>query len=107
LKRDIFRRDFRGSIPFGPLENRDDPLGTGNFEFNYPRRVDTLRSGPQEIQTYGEHQYRPQSSPICKPNGGCASTDGPMPDYAQGAGILFPMGTKPRIGPLKTAKTVK
>jgi hypothetical protein len=106
MKREVFRRGVRMTHEFGGLEGRNDPLGSQSFPFEGPQRVDELstQGRPKEVQQYGEHQYRPASSPICKPSGGYASTNGPAPDVAQIFGMPIPVGTKRRLGPLKTDK---
>lgn len=81
---------------FGELEKRDDPLGSGTFDPGFPERMDTLCSKPLEVTRQGEHQYRPASSPVCKPNGGCSSVSGPAPDYAANFAFPIPVGTKKR-----------
>jgi hypothetical protein len=109
MKRDIFRRGVRMQIPFGTLEERNDPFGSGSFDFRPPERVDELSgpSRPMQVQQYGERRYRPSPSPIVKPNGACADMNGPAPDIAADIAMILPVGTKHRLGPLKTAKSVK
>lgn len=112
MKRDIFRRGVRMQHQFGETEKINDPLGNETFEVQWPRRIDTLSRGsagnavmaPLEVQRQGEYNYRQQSSPISKPNGGFADINGPKPDYAQIYGMPIPVGTKRRLGPLKTDK---
>lgn len=108
LSRDIFRRGVRMSHAFDGLTQVRDPLGNQTFDAPWPRRVDKLAEpGPvrsMEIQQHGEYTYRPHSSPVSKPNGGHASIQGPAPDYAQGLAMPVPVGTKRRLGPLKTDK---
>lgn len=112
MKDDFFRRGVRMQHKFGELESHDSPLGIGTFDVPWPKRVDNLEGSsaghrelrPLEVQQHGEHQYRPSSSPICKPNGGYADINGPKPDYAQIYGMPIPVGTKRRLGPLKTDK---
>ena len=96
MKREIFRRGVRMTHTFGELEGRSDPLGSGTFDPKFPERVDTLCSKPLESKSLGEHQYRPASSPVCKPNGGCASINGPAPDYSEMFAHPIPVGTKKR-----------
>ena len=90
--------------PFGATERRNDPWGTQTWEEPWPKEVSRLSGTgtPCEVQRYGEHTYRPQSSPIQKPSGALASTNGPAPDVAQGISMPVPVGTKRRFGPLKT-----
>lgn len=106
MKKEFFRRGVRMTIPFGGLEERNDPFGSGTFTYEGPQRVDELSQPGRavEVQQYGEHQYRSASSPICKPSGGYASTNGPAPDFAQILGMPIPVGTKRRLGPRKTDK---
>ena len=109
MKDDFFRRGVRMQHKFGELEKHDSPLGTGTFDIRAQERVSSLCNNgadvrPLEVQQHGEHQYRPSSSPICKPSGGYASTNGPAPDYAQIFGMPIPVGTKRRLGPPKTDK---
>jgi hypothetical protein len=98
MKRDIFRRGVRMQIPFGSLEKVNDPLRIGSFDPHWPKRVDRLSEGgrPQEIQRFGEYSYRPHSSPVSKPRGGHASTQGPAPDFAQMCAMPIPVGTRRR-----------
>jgi hypothetical protein len=106
MKKEIFSRGVRMSHPFGELVGRQDPLGTQTFEAPWPRRVDDLSKRspgrPMTSQQYGLHNDRPDSSPVVKPNGQCAHSDGPAPDLAMMFGRPIPVGTKRRIGPLKT-----
>lgn len=108
MKNDWFRRGPRMTLRFGETEKEADPLGTGTFpppDFPLPSVKRFSGYGkPCEIQEYGEHQYRPSSSPIQKPNGNMASIQGPTPDLPQVFGMIVPVGTKRRLGPLKTAK---
>ena len=90
---------------FGDTEKINDPWGTQTFDVPVPPGVGKLNKGhPCEIQEYGEHDYRPDSSPIQKPGGGFANVDGPLPDLAQGIAMPAPVGTKRRLGPPKTDK---
>jgi hypothetical protein len=106
--KDIFSRPVRMISKYGSLERRQDPLGVDTFEMPWPKRVDDLSKkcpgGTRTNQDYGVTNYRPDPSPICKPNGGFASTDGPAPDRAQELAMPLPVGTKRRLGPLKTDK---
>jgi hypothetical protein len=107
MKNDFFRRGVRMQHKFGELEKHDSPLGLGTWEIDAPIRVDSLGtdgSKPKEVQQHGEHNYRPFSSPVCKPSGGYADTNGPAPDVAQMFGMPVPVGVKRRLGPLKTDK---
>lgn len=108
MKRDIFRRGVRMQHQFGDTEAINDPFGNATFPApDYPLPSVKRFSGygsPCEIQEYGEHQYRPSSSPIQKPNGNMANIQGPTPDMPQIFGMIVPVGTKRRLGPLKTAK---
>lgn len=108
MKREIFSRGVRMIHKFGELEQRDDPFGTSTFEMPTPIRVDELSQqnprGFLEAKTHGEHNYRPDSSPVCKPDGGYASFNGPKPDPVEPFSRPIPVGTKRRLGPLKTDK---
>jgi hypothetical protein len=109
MKQDFFRRGVRMIHKFGELEKHDSPLGVGTFGIHAPERIGTLGDNgdhvrPLHIQAHGEHQYRPSSSPICKPAGGYADINGPAPDFAQNLAMPMPVGTKRRLGPLKTDK---
>ncbi len=106
MKRDIFRRGVRMVHHFGTLEERNDPWGTSTFDPRFPERVDELSKPghPCEIQQYGEHFYSPERSAVVKPNGQAASLNGPVPDIAEQFARPVPVGTKRRLGPLKTDK---
>jgi hypothetical protein len=106
MKRDIFRRGVRMNIPFGATEKLLDPLDRSTWEPQWPRAVSDLSRprGSMEVSQYGEHAYRQQSSPIQKPSGRMASINGPAPDVAQEVSMPVPVGTKRRLGPLKTDK---
>jgi len=109
MKREIFRRGVRMTHQFGTLEGRDDPFfGTPTFDPRFPERVDALSkpgaSPPLEIGTYGEHRYAPARSAVVKPNGQAASLSGPAPDLPEFLARPVPVGTKRRLGPLKTDK---
>jgi hypothetical protein len=108
MKRDIFRRGVRMQHHYGTLEQRNDPLGTETFEFNPPVRVDSLSKraamGPIEIRDKGEHLWREPRSAVVKPNGKAASFQGPAPDLAEEFARPIPVGTKRRLGPLRTDK---
>src|SRR5580658_8382057 len=105
MKREIFRRGVRMTHQFGTLETRDDPFfGTPTFDPRFPERVDAHRSAPLEIGTHGEHRMYPARSAVVKPNGQAASLSGPAPDLPEMFGAPIPVGTKRRLGPLKTDK---
>lgn len=107
IKREIFRRGVRMTHPFEELQRNADPLGGNTFEWNTPIRVDQLSQPgrPCEIQEYGERMYREPSSGVSKPNSDTlASINGPQPDYAEIFARPIPVGTKRRLGPLKTDK---
>lgn len=112
MKKDFFRRGVRMQHQFGDTEKINDPLGSGTFDPPPFFRQSGMRDlegmpPPCEIQEYGEHNYRPQSSPIQKPSGGMANINGPSPDAPQDLAMPFPVGTKRRSGiggPLKTDK---
>jgi hypothetical protein len=106
LKREIFSRPNRMVHKFGELLEREDPLGVETFDFHRPMRVsdhsDTAR--PATSQQYGLHNYRPDPSPVVKPNGECAHSDGPTLDVPMDFAMPIPVGTKRRLGPLRTDK---
>jgi hypothetical protein len=108
IKRDIFRRGVRMTHRFEEAVNAGDPFNPGTFEMPWPKRPDALSEQapgrPCEVQRDGEHMYREGSSPVCKPNGSAASLNGPTPDLPQIFGMPVPVGTKRRLGPLKTDK---
>jgi hypothetical protein len=108
MKREIFSRGVRMTHPFEELITRGDPLGTDTFSMDWPKRVDDLSKlaagRPCSSQQYGQHNDRPDSSPVSKPGGGVAHMDGPAPDYAMIIGRPIPVGTKRRLGPPKADK---
>lgn len=108
MKKELFSRSTRYIHPFDELIERQDPLATQTFEMERPMRPDALSkiapTGPCTSQDYGLHNDRPDSSPVVKPNGQCAHSDGPAPDYAMIDARPIPVGTKRRLGPLKTDK---
>jgi hypothetical protein len=106
IQRDIFARGVRMQHKFGELIGRSDPLGMESFEAHRPMRVDELSKPgrPCTSQEYGQHNYRPDPSPVTKPNGQMARSDGPAPDLAMGLGMPIPVGTKRRLGPPRTDK---
>lgn len=115
MKNDWFRRGVRMQHQFGDTEKINDPMGSGTFappDFPLPGPGVGRFSGtgkPCEVQEYGEHAYRPQSSPVQKPGGDMANINGPAPDAPQIFGMIVPVGTKRRSGlggPLKTAKGI-
>lgn len=110
--RDIFCRGVRMQHKFGGLEERNDPLTPqGPIDMPWPKQVRDL-SSPREsqalrsldVQRDGQFGYRTEPSAVCKPGGGYATLDGPRPDDAQVFGMPIPVGTKRRMGPLKTDK---
>ena len=108
MKRDIFRRGVRMQHQFGTLETRNDPLGVETFDFTPPVRVDSLSKraamGPMEVRTHGEALWMEPRSAVVKPNGKAATFGGPKPDLAEAFGRPVPVGTKRRLGPLRTDK---
>lgn len=104
MKREIFSRPNRMTHQFEQLLDRNDPLGTQTFDAPWPRRVDDLSAGskPLESREHGLHNDRPDSSPVVTPGGRAARSDGPAPDFAMAFGRPIPVGTKRRLGPLKT-----
>jgi len=108
IPKDIFARGNRMIHKFEGLVERSDPLGTPTFDMPWPKRVDDLsKQAPGHhctSQQYGLHNYRPDPSPICKPDGGYARSDGPAPDAAMELAYPIPVGTKRRYGPPYTDK---
>ena len=108
MKKELFSRGVRMTHPFEQLVDRQDPLATQTFDVKWPRRVDDLSkrgvTPAYTSQTYGLHNDRPDASPVVKPNGQCAHSDGPAPDYAMIEARSVPVGTKRRFGPPKTDK---
>lgn len=108
MKRDIFSRGARMQHQFEGLIDRNDPLGTATFEAPWPKRVEDLsKRGPGHpctSQEHGLHNYRLDPSPICKPGGGYARSDGPVTDAAMELAMPIPVGTKRRLGPPRTDK---
>jgi hypothetical protein len=104
IPKDIFARGNRMIFKFEGLLDRSDPLGTQTFDMPWPKRVDDLSKPgrPCTSQDYGLHNYRPDPSPVCKPDGGYARSDGPAPDAAMELAMPLPVGTKRRLGPPKT-----
>ena len=108
MKKEIFSRGVRMTHTFEQLVDRQDPLATQTFEAKWPRRVSDLSASPAAppytSQSFGLHNDRPDSSPVVKPNGQCAHSDGPAPDYAMELARPVPVGAKRRFGPPKTDK---
>jgi hypothetical protein len=106
IQRDIFARGVRMTHKFDELIGRSDPLGMETFDVPRPMRVDQLSqgTGPSTSQQYGQHNYRPDPSPVVKPSGQCAHSDGPSLDTAMVVGMPVPVGTKRRLGPPRTDK---
>jgi len=104
MKRDIFNRAVRMQIPFGNTEDRNDPMKVNTFDPPLPLGKLAGRTPAIECQQYGEQGYRKESSPIQKPSGGFATCDGPAPDPSEQLSRPIPVGTKRRLGPLKTDK---
>lgn len=110
IKKEIFSRAVRMTHQFGHLADRNDPFNSGTQTFDMPTpNLSKFGGGggksPQvTVQQYGQHNYRPDSSPICKPSGGYADANGRMPDPAEVFGRPVPVGTKRRLGPPRTDK---
>lgn len=109
MHKDLFARGNRMTHKFGELIERSDPImGHATFEAPWPKRVDDLSKRgaghPCTSQDYGLHNYRPDPSPVVKPNGRLARSDGPAPDLAMDLAMPIPVGTKRRLGPPKTDK---
>lgn len=108
MKRDIFNRGVRMTHKFGETEKIDDPFNTGTWDPPWPKSVGELSKPGHscEIGEYGVHSYRPDSSPVQKPGGDMAVTNGPnpYPDLPEMLGRPIPVGTKRRLGQLKTDK---
>jgi hypothetical protein len=108
MKRDIFSRPQRMTHRFGEIEKNDDPLfGPTDTTFDpvLPKSPNELRSGGWDVKRNGQHVLVRQSrSPVCKPNGGYASLNGPKPDIAEGLAAQTPFSTKKRRDHLATDK---
>jgi hypothetical protein len=106
MKREIFSRGVRMQHQFGKTEKINDPVQSETFDLPTPdlSRTGGGRSYCAEVQQYGQHNYRPDPSPVQKPNGEFASTQGPRPDFVEQITRPIPVGTKRRLGPLKTDK---
>lgn len=103
MKRDWFNRGVRMVHQFGGIEERNGPFSKGETwdapDFPLPiKRLGGSLGEKREIQEYGLKPYRDDPSPICKPSGGYASTQGPAshPDRAEEAARPVPVGTKKR-----------
>jgi len=104
IKKEIFSRGVRFNHTFDELIDRQDPLGTQTFDAPWPKRPDQLHNSPCTSQEYGLHNDRPDASPVVKPSGVCAHSDGPSLDTAMELARPVPVGTKRRLGPLRTDK---
>jgi hypothetical protein len=107
MKREWFSRGVRMSHKFGNTEKLDDPMQTETFDLKTPdlSRTGGGRSPPCELKDYGQNiPGFPDRSPIQKPSGGFASTQGPTPDGIEPFSRPVPVGTKRRIGPPRTDK---
>jgi len=110
LKKDIFCRGVRMQHQFGELaeSQRNDQFirSTEVFEAPWPKRVDELSKPGKcyEVQQYGQYGYRPEYAAVEKANNKLATIDGKVPDTAQAFAMPIPVGTKRRLGPLKTDK---
>jgi len=105
VKKEIFSRGVRMTHQFGRTEQVNDPMQSNTFELPTPNLSRLADPSPGcEVQKYGERSYREATSPIQKPSGAMASTNGPAPDYAEMFGRPVPVGTKRRLGPPKTDK---
>ena len=100
MKREVFSRGVRMTHPFEELVERGDPLGTETFEAEWPKRVDRLSGMGRPFLSVdlGQHNDRPDASPVVKPSGRCANIDGPRPDFAMNHARPIPVGTKRRLG---------
>lgn len=108
MKRDWFNRGVRMQHQFGETEKRNDPVGWNTFDpppfFTRPGMRDLSNmpaTGPCEMSEYGVHSYRPDPSPVQKPGGGFAVTNGPERtlDFPEAIARPIPVGTKRRIAP--------
>ena len=109
MKKDWFNRGVRMQHWFGETERRQDPMGVETFDpppFFRNSGVKDLKGQPPpcEMNEYGLRPYRPDPSPIQKPSGGFAETQGKPLDEPQNLGMPFPVGTKRRLGPPRTDK---
>lgn len=102
MKRDWFNRGVRMVHQFGGIEERNGPYSKGETweppDFPFPIKRLTGTGTPIEISKYGLRSYREDPSPVCKPSGGYAETQGPAnhPDQAEEAARPVPVGTKKR-----------
>jgi hypothetical protein len=88
MNRDFFRRGTRFVHEYGSLETANHPGDT--FAIPAPRRVDQLCTPPVSVQQEGERRYWGERSPIVKPNGSFASTNGPEPERGPFATVVVP-----------------
>jgi hypothetical protein len=104
MKKDFFSRGVRMIHPFGKTEEINDPLQHNTWDLPLPANRIGGNSPGCEVQQYGESNYLEDRSPIQKPSGEMASTQGPNPGLAEVLARPIPVGTKRRYGPLKTDK---
>ncbi|MBA0085095.1 MAG: hypothetical protein HRJ53_08870 [Acidobacteria bacterium Pan2503] len=102
MKRDWFNRGVRMQHQFGGIEEKNGPLSEGYTweppDFPFPIKRLSGTGKPCEIKEFGLQSYRPDPSPICKPDHSYAETQGParFPDLAEQAARPVPVGTKKR-----------
>lgn len=108
MKREWFSRGVRMQHPFDELIDISGPMKTSSdsFEIERPMRVDRL-SGTGKACYPNDYMLandRPDPSPVCKPGGGRARMDSTRKDDAMELARPIPVGTKRRLGPIKTDK---
>lgn len=110
MERDIFRRGVRMVHKFGETEKQNDPLQTNTFDFQAAQERTRVRdlsghTGPCTVKEYGEtRSWAPPRSPVQKPNGQLASTEGPTHDMADEVASVYPTSTKKRVDHKSTDK---
>ena len=99
MKRDFFNRGVRMQHQFGGIEKVNDPLLPNTWEApDFPFAVKRLSGtgSPCEIQEFGLKPYRPDPSPICKPDHSYAETEGKPMDEPEAYGRPVAVGTRRR-----------
>lgn len=99
LKREFFNRGVRMQHRFGEELNRDPVFGSGQtFDAPQPIGINKLAENTRSlnIQRDGQYRWDQPTSPIIKPNGRAANTNGPAPDYAYDIAAPIPSSTKKR-----------
>lgn len=99
LKREIFSRSNRMVHKFGETQRIDDPMQRHTFNLPMPNPVGVASTKPCNVQEYGEHNWRQESSPVQKPSGGMATINGPSLDEPGMFAMAIPVSTKRRKQP--------